>query len=380
MIGIPVDIHWHIRHCIEHAHTKLNNAPPHERVYSYLKDLFDDTDIDRDIHRLQTRDELDSDLSLNEGSNDKTPALPPTPKKKKKVTFFEKDKPSEKIIPASLPTPVDDCIDQLSRQLKELVLSYAESNHVQGLPPHNNFPNIIVNSQHCGMCGHVAAHQVGYCYCPETGQLIDDNLIKYDKGGRLVLSDGTKLPKLTNDVASMAQSICDKNNVTQSTLKGKGRADICNQPPHMTSVNFAGLQFNGEDILSKEKPAAKKNPELPPTLSDKRFLPSKPPNPPGLTKPAISPLAKGPETPKPPPINTREGQKQKSAKENTMDVDEEKHAKSDSSYHFVLTVQKMFDPDMMMDRMFKQTFMTTIGEVLGSSPVLQKRFNEMTQL
>ncbi|KAG6839385.1 hypothetical protein H0H87_000935, partial [Tephrocybe sp. NHM501043] len=126
--GIPVDVRRRIRHRIEHAHTKSNNAPPRERVYSYLKDLFDDTDIDRDIHRLQTRDELDSDSSSNEGSDDETPVPPPTPKKKKKVTFFEKDKPSEKIIPASPPTPVDDRIDQLSRQLEELVLSYAESN------------------------------------------------------------------------------------------------------------------------------------------------------------------------------------------------------------------------------------------------------------
>ncbi|KAG6815442.1 hypothetical protein H0H87_001882 [Tephrocybe sp. NHM501043] len=218
---------------------------------------------------------------------------------------------------------------------------------------------------------------------------------------------------------SMAQSIHNKNNATQSTLKGKGQADIRNQLPHMTSVNFAGLQFDGEDILSKEvlgvstilvvpswralatpvtrtgkesfchnpikKPVAKKNPEpspssLPPTLSDKRFLPSKHPNPPGLTKPAISPLAKGSETLKPPPINTREGQKRKSAKENMMDVDEEKHAKSDSSYHFVSTVQKMFDPDTVMDCMLKQTFTTMISEVLGSLPILQKQFNEMTQL
>ncbi|KAG6826562.1 hypothetical protein H0H87_006972, partial [Tephrocybe sp. NHM501043] len=49
-------------------------------------------------------------------------------KKKKKVAFAEKEKLSEKLIPATLPTRVDNGIDQISKQLRELVLSYAKAN------------------------------------------------------------------------------------------------------------------------------------------------------------------------------------------------------------------------------------------------------------
>ncbi|KAG6855420.1 hypothetical protein H0H87_003112, partial [Tephrocybe sp. NHM501043] len=126
---------------------------------------------------------IESDSSSDNESNDEEPAPPPTLKKKKKVTFADRDRPTEKIIPASPPTPIDDHINQMSKQLEDLVLSYAKSNHAHGLPPHNNFPNVIINLQCCGMCGQIGAHQVGYHYCPKMGQLIDENLIKYNKGG-----------------------------------------------------------------------------------------------------------------------------------------------------------------------------------------------------
>ncbi|KAG6815541.1 hypothetical protein H0H87_000789 [Tephrocybe sp. NHM501043] len=70
---------------------------------------------------------IDSDS--NTGSDEGEEAsLPPPPKKKKQVTFADHEKPTEKILPASLPTPLDDRIDQMSKQLKELVLSYAKAN------------------------------------------------------------------------------------------------------------------------------------------------------------------------------------------------------------------------------------------------------------
>ncbi|KAG6823819.1 hypothetical protein H0H87_000263, partial [Tephrocybe sp. NHM501043] len=181
--GIPPDVWRCICHHIDHEHTKSNNTPPQGQVLTYLKDLFDDTDINRDIHRLWIDNNIsDSGSKSEDKSEEEEPKVALMPKKKKKVAFAEKEKPLEKLIPATLPTPVDNHIDQISKQLEELVLSYAEANQACGMPPQNNFPNIVVNSQHCGMCGQVAAHQIGYCYCPETSQLINENLIKYNKG------------------------------------------------------------------------------------------------------------------------------------------------------------------------------------------------------
>ncbi|KAG6815731.1 hypothetical protein H0H87_011914 [Tephrocybe sp. NHM501043] len=136
MIGIPPDVQRHIHHCIDHEHTKSNNAPPRGQVLTYLKDLFDDTDIDHDIHWLQIDNDISNSGSKSEDeSKEEELKIAPTPKRKKKVAFVEKEKPSEKLIPATLPNPIDNHIDQISKQLEELVLSYAEANWACSMPP-----------------------------------------------------------------------------------------------------------------------------------------------------------------------------------------------------------------------------------------------------
>ncbi|KAG6804908.1 hypothetical protein H0H87_012269, partial [Tephrocybe sp. NHM501043] len=92
-------------------------------------DLFDDTDIDHDIHQLWIDNNVSNSRCKSEDeSKEEELKVVLMPKKKMKVAFAEKEKLSEKLIPATLPTPVDNCIDQISKQLKELVLSYAEAN------------------------------------------------------------------------------------------------------------------------------------------------------------------------------------------------------------------------------------------------------------
>ncbi|KAG6843078.1 hypothetical protein H0H87_008081, partial [Tephrocybe sp. NHM501043] len=131
---------------IDQAHTKSNNAPPRTAVLEYLKDLFDDTDIDQDD--VWEPSDINS-TDLEEDNLDLKEQAPPPLLKKKKVTFMETERPSEKLVPASPPMPIDNCIDQISKQLGKLVLSYAEMNRSKGLPPRNNFPNHIVNAHKC---------------------------------------------------------------------------------------------------------------------------------------------------------------------------------------------------------------------------------------
>ncbi|KAG6842729.1 hypothetical protein H0H87_010813, partial [Tephrocybe sp. NHM501043] len=247
-----------------------------------------------------------------------------------------------------------------------------------------------------------------------TGHLIDKNMIKYDKGGQLVLYNGAELPRLVGHVSSVAQAIRDRNATALGSLKGKGQADFCNQLPHLASVNFAGLQFDGKDVLNRDvlgvatvsavpawhlfatpvtwsgketscfdpinKLSAKKShepslPSPPPIVSDQHLPPSKPPMPGSSTLP-VAPRS---EIPKPPTVNTHEGVKRKGIKNDKMDVDEDKQAKYDS-YHFVSTIQKMFDPDVMMDHLLRTTTTVMIGLLIGGSPVLQKCFNNITRL
>ncbi|KAG6855419.1 hypothetical protein H0H87_003111 [Tephrocybe sp. NHM501043] len=202
--------------------------------------------------------------------------------------------------------------------------------------------------------------------------------------------------------------------MSQSALKGKGHADFRNQLPHLASANFAGLQFDGEDILmgkvlsmltilavpswhalttpvthsGKEthchdplkKPVQKTTPEPALSSNHKQLAEhqTSSSNPPRGT--LVSTSTPCPEIPKPPPVNTHKGQRKKTAKDNAINVDDKKHAKHDSSYHFVSTIQKMFDPDVMIDNLLKTTTTTSIGALIGTLPVLQKCFNKITQL
>ncbi|KAG6850095.1 hypothetical protein H0H87_002258, partial [Tephrocybe sp. NHM501043] len=127
--------------------------------------------------------------------------------------------------------------------------------------------------------------------------------------------------------------------------------------------------------LSAKKPHEPSLPSPPPIISDQHLPPSKPPVPGS----SASPVAPRSEILKPPPVNMCEGVKRKGIKNNKIDVDEDKQAKHDS-YHFILTIQKMFDPDVMMDHLLRTTTTVTIGLLIGGSPVLQKRFNDITRL
>ncbi|KAG6843041.1 hypothetical protein H0H93_002453, partial [Arthromyces matolae] len=89
-----------------------------------------------------------------------------------------------------------------------------------------------------------------------------------------------------------------------------------------------------------------------------------------------------PTIPTPPVQNTREGVKRKPAMkkkpEDKMEV--EKSGKAKPSYHFTSTVQERVDMDRFTDKLLNSTVVTmTLGELLGSSQDLSKRFANITR-
>ena len=214
-------------------------------------------------------------------------------------------------------------------------------------------------------------------------------------------------------------------------MKGKGREPSRDLPPHMTS--YAGLQFDGEDVLSNEVYNASTTSLVPawraPPLStlavtrsqkekEVRFDPIKRPDrkeneaksfskpkeqrdrPPTPTLSNLGPppsfqrqpvqstpqafnLRQPASTPKPPQVNTEDAFKNRratpsKAKQDVEMKDEPVKAKSTPQYHFTSDIQEMYDLDKIVrDKVNKTTVQLELGELLALSAFLQKSVSNM---
>ena len=88
--------------------------------------------------------------------------------------------------------------------------------------------------------------------------------------------------------------------------------------------------------------------------------------------------------PKPHPINTEEGWKKSRQPQNkTRDIDM-KEAKDDvkkgtPQYHFTSDIQEQVSADSVMKAIMNQTISLSLRDIIGISPILQKKFNEVTK-
>lgn len=102
--------------------------------------------------------------------------------------------------------PRQGLVDDLTKELEQLRLTMAE-----GFRAQNSMMNggTTGTGRRCGMggCKCPEEHAFGYNNCPHTHRLLEEELIWYDKRGRLVLMDGDKLPPPTRDVGGVAQKI-----------------------------------------------------------------------------------------------------------------------------------------------------------------------------
>ena len=216
-------------------------------------------------------------------------------------------------------------------------------------------------------------------------------------------------------------------------MKGKGCEPSRDLLPHMTS--YAGLQFDGEDVLSNEVYNASTTSLVPawraPPLStlaitrsqkekEVRFDPIKRPDrkeneaksfskpkeqrdrPPTPTLSNLGPppsfqrqpvqstpqafnLRQPASTPKLAQVNTEEAFKNRratpsKAKQDVEMKDEPVKAKSTPQYHFTSDVQEMYDLDKIVrDKVNKTTVQLELGELLALSAFLQKSVSNMTK-
>ncbi|RDB14986.1 hypothetical protein Hypma_016144, partial [Hypsizygus marmoreus] len=262
--GIPESLQKRIRKRFPAANQTQDTVPTIALQLGWLRAEFNEEDLDAQIDDV----DVDVETGSDDSDSEEDVELPKIPKKK--VSFKI---PNEKTVPGA--PIIDPNVDQLTKQLEELKISQAElirlhrasltqarpdfnrpnfndaqqhNGNAGGRPDFNrpNFPDVPRNEQRCFICDQTT-HRLGAQYCPEVAALLADKLITFNSNGRLVLFDGSDLPRAYHSDGGVAKVIRQQQ-ASSSNLKGKGRDVPRDNPPHM--ANFAGLQFDGKDVMS----------------------------------------------------------------------------------------------------------------------------------
>ena len=224
-------------------------------------------------------------------------------------------------------------------QMEDLKLAHSEFLRSMNVMTNNNpSASQIMHELRCFFCDSVN-HRLGLHNCPEVKACINEGLVAYTPQGRLARSDGLNLPRAFGSEGGIAKILRDQRG-TSSQMKGKGCEPSRDLPPHMTS--YAGLQFNGEDVLSE----------------------------PVQSTPQAFNLHQPTSTPKLPQVNTEDAFKNRRAapsktKQDVEMKDEPVKAKSTLQYHFTSDIQEMYNLDKIVrDKVNKMTVQPELGELL----------------
>ena len=244
--GIPSSLRARIKKRIPIANLKTSSPPSTATLLGLLRAEFDEEDLDAKAAYVGLTLDSDSESSLSESDEDIDKVVLTKKKKKplKKVTF-EKTVPAAPIVEPVGISPVD----QLTKQMEELRLAHAEIlcsvNKSSNVNQSSSQPNREARCFFCDQC----THRLGLQYCAEVKVCINEGLVAYTPLGRLARADGTELPRAFGSDGGVAKVLREQH-AASSHLKGKAQEVSRDLPPHM--ANYAGLLFDGEEVLSTE--------------------------------------------------------------------------------------------------------------------------------
>lgn len=304
--GIPKALRQRIKRHLPADKLKVSSTPGMAETLKQLQKEFDAEDIDADPDDIALDDSDKSDANSDDSDDDidDAPLRRSKPKKKKSVSFKNKDVPAAPIVEPIAPSS----IETLTRQMEELRLHTANlqreffTSRNTALNSGSGPSQGLSQGKRCFICDGIDIHRLGIPNCLEVPKLVQEGLASFNQLGRFTLLDGSELPKGIYSGGGVAKVLRDARAASQS-LKGKmwpGR----DQPPHMS--NSIGLELGGQRLLEGDVYAvAATNDYLdwksasPVTRSqnkDNRVDPLKRPE----AKKAAKPLAPEPPTANPP--------------------------------------------------------------------------------
>ena len=222
------------------------NPPPFNEVFEEAAKEFDPEAIDApsdaedgDSDSDDGSDAYDSDSSSDGSSGGKglRRSSPAVKEAKASDSTKAKDKRHDHSKSKTVP---QTGIDELTQLVRDLKIEVAEvKNKVES-------PKTVsasggrgaTNDYRCYMCDS-STHTGGTFRCPETKKLLGDGLIKYAPNGRLVLYDGSDLPRVEPGHGGVAKAIRE--------MAARVKAKTRDTPPHQ--VACADLLIDGRPAL-----------------------------------------------------------------------------------------------------------------------------------
>ena len=241
--GIPKPLREVIKTKIAPEKQKVKAAPSVKETLAFLRQEFDEEDIDAEIETADlnlSSDDSDSDDSDSDDDHYKKKRKVKRDKRKK-----DKGRPSKVIVEEEKETTTsgNPAIEELTRQMKDLMINQA------------NFQQQIAtqlassNERRCFLCDKTGSHRLGITNCPELQALISEGFIKYNEQGKIVKKDGSPLPRAMNGSGGIAKILRDERTADRGKMKETNTAGVISGSSY---TNHVELLFEGRSIISNQ--------------------------------------------------------------------------------------------------------------------------------
>ncbi|KIJ25916.1 hypothetical protein M422DRAFT_273053 [Sphaerobolus stellatus SS14] len=287
-------------------------------------------------------------------------------------------------IAQQVPRP-KSAMDAPAKQLEQLTINQAQLFNV--LQTLSNKPPQVTNPAmgRCFICGQTGTHPLHPRNCPETKNLLNDGLIRFDTDKRkYTLIDGTDLPVLPFSAGGVMTYLRQQAGKTASTsnvslVVGNANA-LGGQIVGITAEEYndylrQAATRSGKDTSARldpyKRPGTKDRPQSKlPGMSKKPVTDST------LSVSKAQDQAISKTVPPPHPINTRDGWKEgRSSKGVTM----KNETRKGPSFHFTSDIQEQASVEAIERTILDQVVTLPLRDILGVSPALQKRIQEITK-
>ncbi|KAJ3497738.1 hypothetical protein NMY22_g19668 [Coprinellus aureogranulatus] len=238
--GLPKGIRsYYVQNATE-AHRTTDSAAPISEVIKIVSNLYNPNRIEWYTlgEREEKDDEDDNEATTSAGLAPHFTTLPPA-----KVS-----EPNSSNGTNTSPTK-DKAIEDLTQQLQQLSLNQAQLQQLVSsvLAGNANMsgPRPQNGNQVCFVCGKSGTHRLHPRYCPETAQLLNEQLIKFSvEQNRFVLPNGDNLPQVPFTEGGVAKYLRDNR---ARILAMAGNRD---PPPHITAkTSSASLMLGSEHVF-----------------------------------------------------------------------------------------------------------------------------------
>ncbi|KAJ3727670.1 hypothetical protein C8R42DRAFT_572654, partial [Lentinula raphanica] len=426
--GLPKKDQKYIERKLPEENKKKANPPSVEMVIRLIQQKIDNKESvlhhswdseDEDVEEIRER--LKSRLKLgDEGSSEEENSKPRKTgekKKAKKVRIEEEERAPE--------WQGKKAMDEITRRMDELSLSMARMAMQQNIGRSGGMPTRPDGTRFCFVCGVLHVDGSVPAKCPETQNLIRENLVVYDYMlKKYTLPNGQDLPRIppgvTGGIAGMLRSQANSGSST-STNTERTTQYISASPATLSYGNATifGNDVFGVSSLDPGRMDEVVDRQVYPSLrsgkdTSNRFNPSNQQgrenrrraenDPNQFDKPGYRPLEarKVPsnveeaekrkekvEVPIPPnPINRDEGwkrsqpstSKDKGKGREDIEMGENKANQGPSStgqgFHYTSDLQKKADPRKVLERVLGTDITVSLAELVGCSPTLQKMISD----